>query len=213
MKTDDLIYILSEDVKPVDPRRAGRAFILAILAGFLVTCGLALSILGPRDELSDPSTLIYLTGKIAFALASAALAGAYLFKCSHPGDERQTPTAMIVAPFVAILILAGISLANAPTQHWSRMLLGNQWLECLVSIPVIAIAPFALVIWAVHQAAPTDLRLAGALAGLLAGEMSATGYALHCADDSLPYLALWYGGTIAICALAGAILGPKLLRW
>jgi hypothetical protein len=67
--------------------------------------------------------------------------------------------------------------------------------------------------WAVRQAAPTDLRRAGAFAGLVAGGVSALAYALHCTDDSIPFIAVWYGGTIALCTLAGAITGPKLLRW
>jgi hypothetical protein len=61
--------------------------------------------------------------------------------------------------------------------------------------------------------APTDLRRTGALVGLIAGSVSATAYALHCVDDSLPFVALWYGGTIFLCTLAGVVLGPRLLRW
>jgi hypothetical protein len=93
------------------------------------------------------------------------------------------------------------------------MIVGNQWLECLLSIPLIAIVPFAILVWVVRKTAPTDLTRAGACVGLTAGAISATGYALHCIDDSLPFIALWYGGTIAFCALAGAKLGPRLLRW
>jgi hypothetical protein len=93
------------------------------------------------------------------------------------------------------------------------MVIGDQWLECLLSIPIIAIVPFAAVVWAVRRTAPTDLVRAGALAGLVAGGVSAAGYALHCTDDSLPFVALWYGGTIALCTFAGAMLGPRLLRW
>jgi len=52
-----------------------------------------------------------------------------------------------------------------------------------------------------------------AFAGLVAGGISAVAYALHCTDDSLPFVALWYGGTIVVCTLAGAALGPRLLRW
>ena len=93
------------------------------------------------------------------------------------------------------------------------MIIGDNWLECLLSIPLIAIVPFAAIVWAVRQTAPTDLVRAGALAGLAAGGVSATAYALHCTDDSLPFVAVWYGGTIALCTLAGATLGPRLLRW
>jgi hypothetical protein len=73
--------------------------------------------------------------------------------------------------------------------------------------------PNAAIVWAVRQSAPTNLVRAGAFAGLAAGGVSAAGYALHCTDDSLPFVALWYGGTIALCTLAGAMLGPRLLRW
>jgi len=121
--------------------------------------------------------------------------------------------ALVALPFVGIVGLAAISLAYAPAVHWQAMLMGNEWLECLLSIPIIAIVPFALVVWAVRQAAPTHLRRAGALAGLVAGGLSATGYALHCTADSLPFVAIWYSGTIMLCTLAGAVLGPRLLRW
>jgi len=29
----------------------------------------------------------------------------------------------------------------------------------------------------------------------------------------LPFIAVWYGGTIVLCTLAGATLGKRLLRW
>jgi len=91
--------------------------------------------------------------------------------------------------------------------------MGDEWLECLLSIPIIAIVPFAAAIWAVRRAAPTNLARAGAFAGLIAGGVSAMAYALHCTNDSLPFVAVWYGGTIMLCTLAGAAFGPRLLRW
>jgi hypothetical protein len=63
------------------------------------------------------------------------------------------------------------------------------------------------------QGDPTDLVGAGAFAGLVAGSISAMAYALHCTDDSLPFVTVWYSGTIALCTLAGALWGPRLLRW
>jgi hypothetical protein len=84
----------------------------------------------------------------------------------------------------------------------------------LICIPLNAILPFAALVLALRLfAAPTNLWRAGALAGLAAGAISAFVYALHCTDDSLPFIALWYGLAIAGCALIGGLLGPKLLRW
>jgi hypothetical protein len=51
------------------------------------------------------------------------------------------------------------------------------------------------------------------MAGLVAGAIGAAAYAFHCPDDSLPFIALWYGGSIAFCAPVGAMLGPRVLRW
>ena len=51
------------------------------------------------------------------------------------------------------------------------------------------------------------------MAGLVAGAIGAAAYAFHCPDDSLPFVALWYGTAIAFCAAVGAILGPRVLRW
>lgn len=69
--------------------------------------------------------------------------------------------AVVVLPFLLIAALALISVGSAPVSHWDRMVAGDAWLECLVSIPIIAIVQFALTMWAVRQAAPTDLRRAG----------------------------------------------------
>ena len=72
---------------------------------------------------------------------------------------------------------------------------------------------FGITIWTMRTVAPTDLARAGAFAGLISGGVSAMAYALHCTDDSLPFVAVWYVGTIALCTFAGAIFGPRLLRW
>jgi len=70
-----------------------------------------------------------------------------------------------------------------------------------------------IIIWAVRQAAPTDLVRAGGFADLISGGVSAMAYALHCTDDSLPFVAIWYDGTIVPCTFSGAALGPRQLRW
>src|SRR5262249_44256901 len=67
--------------------------------------------------------------------------------------------------------------------------------------------------WAMRQLAPTNLTMAGIMAGRAAGGMSAFAYSLHCTDDSFPFIALWYSLTIALCAVLGGVVGRQLLRW
>ena len=68
-------------------------------------------------------------------------------------------------------------------------------------------------LWALRGAAPTRLAWAGAGAGLLAGALGALAYALHCPEMAAPFLAVWYLAGMALPTLAGAWLGPRVLRW
>jgi hypothetical protein len=213
MKTEDLISMLSTNVEVVDHRRVGRNIAVAIAAGAAVAVATVFLVLGPRADLTAAGTYVPSLLKVAFTLIILVPASIYLIRLTRPGGERSSSAALIALPFIAIMLLVALSLGFAPGSHWKGTILSDEWLECLISIPLIAVVPFAVIIWAVRQMAPTDLARTGAFAGLVAGCLSATGYALHCADDSVPFFALWYGGTIALCTYAGWKLGPKLLRW
>ncbi|WP_345822982.1 DUF1109 domain-containing protein (plasmid) [Methylobacterium fujisawaense] len=214
MRTNELIELLSTNVEPTDQHRLKRGLGLAAALGAVAALCVALLSLGVRSDLHQPGVLGFLLLKVAFGAGIVLLAGWMLAKVGRPGGESRIRVWVTAGPFLGIIMLAALSLTSAPSSHWNRMLVGHMWLECLVSIPIIAVVPFAILVWAVRRfAAPTDLMRTGALVGLAAGGISAMGYALHCMDDSVPFVALWYGGTIAFCTLAGALLGPRLLRW
>ena len=63
------------------------------------------------------------------------------------------------------------------------------------------------------ELAPTRLRLAGATAGLAAGSAAALVYCLHCPELAAPFVGFWYVLGMLIPAAAGALIGPRLLRW
>ena len=213
MKTDDLIAMLGTNVEPVDHGRVLRSVSAGVAVSVAAAVAAMLFIFGVRTDLMEVDALAFLLLKLVFTVGILVLASIYLLRLARPGGERRISITFMALPFVGIMLLAAISFAFAPISYWDDMIVGDRWLECLLSIPIIAIVPFTVMIWALRRAAPTDLVRAGALGGLVAGAVSATGYALHCMDDSLPFVALWYGGTIAVCTAAGALLGPRLLRW
>ncbi len=213
MKADDLVASLSTRIEPVSHRLVSWTMGIAFLAAALVALGLVLVGPGIRADLMTPRALTFLVLKLAFAVGAVGVSSIYLVRLARPGGERRTSSIRIMMPFAAIVLLAAISLGLAPTSHWDDMVMGDQWLECLLSIPIIAIVPFAIIVAGTRKAAPTNLERTGAFAGRVAGGVSAVAYALHCTDDSLPFIAVWYGGTILLCTFAGAALGPRLLRW
>jgi len=212
MKTNDLIDMLSTNVEPVDHRQIVRNIGMAVAAGAAVALAIVFFVLGPRAGLSSFATLASALLKVAVTVVVLIPASIYLIRLARPGGERKTPAVFVAAPFIAVIVLAALSVTFAPRYHWGGAF-SDEWLECVISIPLIAVLPFAVIVWVVRQMAPTDLARTGAFVGLLAGCVSAIGYAVHCADDSVPFYVLWYGGTIALCTFAGWKLGPKLLRW
>ncbi len=212
MKTDDLVAALSTHVVPVDRGLIGRNVGLALFAAIVLALGLTVAWLGLRADFTA-RTAMFLVAKVAFAMAIVAIASIYLLRLARPGGEHRGSSLWVMLPFAAVILLAAINLGSASSSRWDRMILGDEWLECLLSIPIIAIIPFTVLVWAVRKAAPTNLVRTGAFTGLVAGGVSTLAYSLHCTGDSLPFIAVWYGGTIVLCTIAGAVLGPRLLRW
>jgi hypothetical protein len=169
MKTSDLINLLSTNVEPVDSGTVARTVGIAVVAGIALATAVTLAMLGVRADVGHPNALIYLPVKLLFTLQIVILTSLCLIRVVRPGGERGTPIALTALPFVILMLLAALTLAAAPPAHWDKMVMGDRWLECLISIPVIAVVPFVAVIWAVRKMAPTDLTRIGALAGLVAG--------------------------------------------
>ncbi|WGS21097.1 MULTISPECIES: DUF1109 domain-containing protein [unclassified Bradyrhizobium] len=214
MKTDDLVDMLSTNLDAVDWRGVSRRLLSAAALGAIAALAGMMLLFGPRTDISDLRAWIFLAVKFAFAGALVAISLAYLVRVAHPGGEQRVSLALVVLPFAAALVVLVVTLVLAPPSAWQAMIFGEHWLLCISCIPLNAIFPFAAIIFAMREfALPTNLTRAGALAGLAAGSISAVVYALHCTDDSLAFIALWYGLTIALCTVIGALLGPKLLRW
>jgi hypothetical protein len=116
-------------------------------------------------------------------------------------------------PIAAIWLLAALALASAPASARAALVLGDSSAACVVSIALLAAPTFVAAFWAMKGLAPTRPALAGAFSGLLAGAAGALVYAWHCPEMAAPFIATWYLLGIAGPAVAGALLGPVLLRW
>lgn len=213
MKTEELIDLLSTNIEPVDTQKVVRALRIAIVAGLVLALLTCIVTRGIRPDLNNPGVFEFLLVKIGFGAVVTVLGWQLLLKHARPGGENHSRIFLTALPFAAMMALGGVTLISVPASHWGPMIMGESWLGCLLSIPLIAVVPLAVIMWAVRTAAPTNLLRTGALAGLVAGGISAAAYALHCPEDSLAFVALWYGGTILLCTLAGAVLGPRLLHW
>ena len=214
MKTDDLIEVLGTNVETVRGSHLRMALVAALIVGGSIALCLVLAIFGiPKNEFGTELSPLKLLA-LAFTCGLVLAGVSYLFRAARPGDSGRAPLAVIVLLFLAIFLAAFVVLALVHMPVRQEMLFGQQWVPCLICIPLFAIGPFALLVLALRkEAAPTNLTWTGAVAGLVAGALGAAAFAFHHPGGSIPFIALWYGGSIILCAIIGGALGPRLLRW
>lgn len=207
MKTDDLIAALAREAEaPQRPRWA-----VAVSAGLLAGVLLMAVVIWPRPDLL--TALAPTLGKALFSGAFAAAGLALAMRLSHPGAPAQRRAYILAALGASALVAALIAFWGAPREMRMLLLLDEAFPWCLVFVPIFSV-PTAIGLGLVMRTrAPTNLTLAGAAIGAAAGGIGAMAYALHCPVDTVLFVSVWYALAIAICAVIGAILGARLLRW
>lgn len=213
METNDLIEALAAELRPVRRRRvewlviAGMGF--ALLAA-LAVLGLWLGI---RPDLLRNPLMPTLWCKLIYACALATAAGALACRLARPAAKTSDLWALATAPLLITVAWGANDLASASEAVRWRLLLGRTWAECPVRIVVLALPGLAVLLSVLRRQAPTELHQAGFAVGLTAGALAAGAYSLHCREDSVPFLAVWY--TLGVLSVAGLgwLLGPRWLRW
>lgn len=151
--------------------------------------------------------------KLIFTVSVVAAALPVVRNLSVPGRRIRFGSLLAVLPFAVISGLALNELARMPVGDWPHHVGDASWMGCLLQIPALALPAFIILALAVRRLAPTNLPRAGAYVGLLAGAIAAVGYALHCHDDVVAFVAVSYTLAMLEMTLIGALVGPKLLRW
>lgn len=213
MKTDELIETLGVTVERVEGQWFRSAFIVALLVGAAVAVCAMESLLGMSASALRESHIGLIILTAAFVVSVVLAGSSYLLRAAYPGMSMRGPAALIVLLVIAFLCAGVAGLLSVQPAAWSSMVFGPRWTVCLTCIPLFAIGPFIALIWVLRKGAPTKLRSTGAVAGLVAGAVGAGACALHQPGDSLAFIGLWYAGPVLLCALLGALLGPRVLRW
>lgn len=213
MKTDELVALLATGTEPVEANALARRYTTALGWGAFGATLLMAIFIGVRPDIAEAARLPMFWIKLALP-ASLAVGGMLAAaRLSRPGARLGWVPGGLVAPVLAIWLLAGYALLVAPPADRASLVMGSTWQYCLVSVPFLSAPVLMATLWAMKGLAPTRPALAGGTAGLLAGAVGALIYALHCPEMEAPFLGAWYVAAMLIPAAAGALLGPILLRW
>jgi hypothetical protein len=211
MRTEALIGLLAREAGPVSGWPGRRRIAAAAGAGLVASALLALGLLGPLAQavFRTPAPWI----KLVYAGLLAAAAIASTVRLARPGPRSGRAEVAVLGVVAAMFALGGAMLVATPADLRPAALLGRSAWVCPFRVMLLSLPALAAILWALRSLAPTRLPNAGAAAGLLAGALGAAGYALSCPETSVSFVALWYTAGIALSALLGRWLGPRVLRW
>ena len=213
LQTDDLIKVLAAAQKRQPRGRPWAAVSASLAAGLAVAVLLIGATLGIRPDLTasltDPVTWL----KLGFSVFVLLAAGTAAWRLSLPGKGWSGAGMVLLVVFAVVACWALVDLAGRPMVEWAPCIAGRDWLTCLVAIPLLALPSMLAMSLAMRRLAPTRLDLAGTLLGLASGGAAAFAFTLYCQDDTVPFVAVWYGLALGMSALLGRALGPRLLRW
>lgn len=211
METERLIRALSLDERRAAPM--GRAWALAFAAAAVVAALVFLALAGPRPDIASAAQTWRFLFKFVVTLTLLGTGFSALSSLARPDAVSRGRLAWLLAAPCLLLFAAAIETLVLPAGQIGTRLVGKNAVLCLVFIPLIGAGPLAAFLLALRHGAPAAPGLAGAVAGLAAGGLAATFYAMHCTDDSPLFVATWYSLAVLLLAAAGAAAARKIARW
>ena len=213
VRTDELIRFLSREPKPVLKAPAVSLMLSSLLGGLTLSTLLMLWVYGIRDDLILTWTEGYFLIKILFCASLALPAMRLMLVWGRPGMRASSSLVLLGVPFLTMAFFASQVLWQSDEAQRQVLIWGETWRSCPFNICLLSF-PLMVASFGITKAlAPTHLRWSGAGAGFLAGALAALVYCLHCPESALPFIGIWYSLGIAMSAMVGALLGPRVLRW
>ncbi|MDZ4776865.1 MAG: DUF1109 domain-containing protein [Alphaproteobacteria bacterium] len=210
MKTNDLIDALARNSEAPKTRVWPR-LAFALIVGLLIAVGLVLTFFGMRPDIGAARMMVMM--KAGFAALGAGVVLPLLLQLAKPGRGPGWRLAAIGGFALLCAGVVAVALMGGDPSTRFEAWMGGAFPWCIVLIPVLATPTAALLGWLVRDLAPTRLAMTGAALGAVSGGVGAMAYAMYCPTDSAAFVATWYAVAIALCAVIGAVVGARLLRW
>jgi hypothetical protein len=214
MRTSELINTLVGDhASQPRPKPVAHGLVMAIIGGLAISAALFSITLGPRPDILSALGTWRFDIKWADNLVLLIAATWVALRLSRPTTRPLSAMRALMVPAFLLLGAVMCELVTIPASEWPSRAMGVNGVMCLASIIFLSVLPLTATIYALRQGAPMSPALAGAAAGLLAGALGATVFAMHCTNDSPLFVAIWYALAIGLMSMFGLLIGRHVLRW
>ncbi|ASK88928.1 RNA polymerase subunit sigma [Sphingorhabdus sp. SMR4y] len=210
--SDMMIDRLVEDLTPVKPLKNRNGFALT-LAMAAIVAALVVMIAGIRGDIlmGMPHPMFFLRGGVLLLLGLTSSYAVIAMSQPAVGNSFKGWIWALAAALLFPATAAVMAVIARPDDM--AILVPRYGMECLgVSMLAGLGIAAAQVLW-LRRGAPVALERAGWLVGMSSGALGAAAYSLHCPFNSIFYVGLWYSLAVALCAIGGRLLVPRLIRW
>lgn len=207
----DLITSLTADLAPVRPLRAARGWAITVLAA-IGSAAIAVLTLGLSPVLREDgiSSHYLIAHGLLVVLGLSASAAVIAMTSPAVGTRYDGPKWAI--GMTAILPAAAVVLTAASSRYGT--LAGFEpGFDCAIAGSLLGLLTAGALVWWLRQGAPVSPRRAGFYVGVAAGAFGSVGNGLACPLDSLSHLGIWHVLPVAVCAVMGTMIVPRVVRW
>src|SRR5262249_53525833 len=154
------------------PRLWARLTLSTTIASAVTLTAILLFLSRSPHLAHGPSATVLVTAAAGLALAAASFWA--VVNLSYP--ESRPSYSWLMVPVAVMVSGLGFEIAHTPSASWSGRALGNDPLACFLCVSALSLPILAAVLLVLRDLAPVDPRMAGAMAGLLAGGITAALY-------------------------------------
>ena len=209
--TNLTIQQLVDDLQPVRALRPMRS-IAASLAIVGVALALIMLYFGPRPDLlaGKPDAMFLLRSGTLLLLGVTNAYAAIGFASPSVGRQSSSWQIAVAAALLFPMSALIVALSVSPSEAIAATQTGMKCLQVSLLGGLATAIPMVLHL---RRGAPISPERAGWLTGISSGGLGAFAYNFHCPFNDLIYIGVWYTLAVGICAIAGRLIVPHLIRW
>lgn len=208
---DNLIAGLTEELAPVRSfkQRDGMA-IVAVAAALTLVGVFAIEGLWFGAFQGEAAPFFWVTNGLLLLLGLASAGAVVAMASPGVGNSHDAPKWSF-----AMLLVLPLAAVMSVLSHGSETAALNDpfALHCFTASLIASTGiGGALTLW-LRRGAPVSHEAAGWFTGIAAGAMGTLLYGLSCPADSVTHLGIWHVVPVAVAAMAGRLIVPKLIAW
>ncbi len=210
------VSALVDDLVPVRVVKRRDSVLLVAGATFIASVIVALTY-GIRGDIlaGDPHPIVIIrTGLLLLLGLATTLAVSAMARPSVGKVQNGWLWALAAAAVLPFAALAKFTYLYASGEPLDLFMLDFEFgPRCLIISSISALLTASFMTWWLRRGAPIALNRAGWLVGIAAGSFGTFSFNIHCTSISIFYIGFWYSIAVTLCAVAGRLIVPRLIRW